>query len=213
MSELGDVLELLNGAGRSWTTVRASASVWSHRERSKEAIALHLRDGREPDPSAVALRVDDRALPEENEWVTKVWVAPPDRVHVEYEGNGVVPIQRRVSSVNGRRVSVSERNPIEHLLDPSEVVAGLDDLAVVGRGDVAGRPVRLVSAGPRSRRVAERRPLPGLAPGADRYLLSVDDERGVVLRLEADLHGDPFLITQITDISFDEDLPDDVFTG
>ncbi len=212
MSELGDVLELLNGARRSWTTVRASASVWSHRERSKEAIVHHLREGRGADPSAVAPRVDDRALPEENEWVTKVWVAPPDRVHVEYEGNGVVPIQRRVSSVNGRRVSVSERNPIEHLLDPSDVIAALDDLAVIGRGDVAGRPVRLVTAGPRPRRAAERRPLPGLAPGADRYLLSVDDERGVVLRLEADLDGDPFLITEITDISFDEDLPDDVFT-
>lgn len=52
-----------------------------------------------------------------------------------------------------------------------------------------------------------------MAPGADRYLLSVDDERGVVLRLEAELRGYPFVITETMDISLDENLPDDVFTG
>jgi hypothetical protein len=210
VTELGDVLELLSGAGRSWTTVRAVASVWSHRERSKEAIVHHLREQRAPEPG-VARRVDARGLREADEWVAKVWVARPDRTHVEYEGRGIVPLQKRVSSVNGRPVSVPEPTPIDHLLDPSDIVAALVDLAVVGRGEVAGRPVRLVTADPRPLRFGERGPFRGLAPGADRYLLSVDDERGVVLRLEAELHGDPYLITEITEIAFDEDLPEEIF--
>ena len=74
-------------------------------------------------------------------------VAPPDRLDVQYEGkSGVIPIRKVAGSINGRRMSVAQPNPVQHLLDPS----GLPDLveltAIVGGGHVAGRSVRIVSA-------------------------------------------------------------------
>lgn len=91
-----------------------------------------------------------------------VWVAAPDRVHVEYQGTGVIPIRRRVSSVNGRRISAYEHNPIKNLLDPSGLI-GVADLAIMGRGEAAGRPVCIVEALPRPQTI--RPPFDGLAPG------------------------------------------------
>lgn len=76
-----------------------------------------------------------------------------------------------------------------------------------------------VVAGRRARRVhAHKRDLvdplsmghhpPG---GADAYELSVDLERGIVLRLSALVKGEPFAVTEVTEIEFDEPFPPDIF--
>ena len=68
--------------------------------------------------------------------------------------------------------------------------------------------MRIISAKPRRRWRSDQ--LYGLAPGADRYLLAVDDERGVIMRVEAQLDGEAFTVTKVTGISFDEGFPDEL---
>lgn len=220
MGELGNLLELLYTAGRSWRTVSASMRQWSHLERSREAFrhsaeqrrrtGVHTMSATAHLTPVIGMRGadphdHDPPLPEVCEWRARVWVATPDRVYVEPEGDEVAPIHRRAASVNGQAVVVSQHNPLEYLLDPAGLI-GITDLHAEGRGEVAGRPVLAVGA--TLRKPGSPRPLGlyGLAAGADRYRLWVDTERGVLLRMEALLGGEPFNITEVTAISFDEDL-------
>jgi hypothetical protein len=90
--------------------------------------------------------------------------------------------------------------------------SGLPDLVeltdIVGRGHVAGRSVRIISAKPLRRLRGDQ--LYSLATGADGYLLAVDDERGVVMRVEAQLNGEAFTVTEVIGIAFDEGLADEL---
>ena len=216
MGELGELLELLYGARRSWTTVSASIRQWTHRERSQEAFR-HFANERRRAGAVIGIRgtgphEHDPPLPDVFEWRARVWMAAPDRVHVEPEGDGVVPVRRRVASVNGRQVVVAQQNPLEHFLDPAGLIA-VTDLDIKGRGEVAGRQVVVVEARLREPESPGPPARHGLSPGADRYLLCVDAERGVLLRTEAVLGGDPYAVTEVTAISFDEELPDERFTS
>ena len=47
--------------------------------------------------------------------------------------------------------------------------------------------------------------------GADDYLMSVDAEVGVILRLASRLRGEECDSFEVTDIGFDETFPEDVF--
>jgi hypothetical protein len=59
----------------------------------------------------------------------------------------------------------------------------------------------------------ERFPLHGLIIGdADEVRLSADEERGVLLRSEALLHGTSYRIVEMTEVNFDEDMPAETFT-
>jgi hypothetical protein len=50
-----------------------------------------------------------------------------------------------------------------------------------------------------------------LGPGADDIELAVDRERGVLLRVEARFEAEPFRVLEVTDVVFDEVLPEDTF--
>ena len=47
--------------------------------------------------------------------------------------------------------------------------------------------------------------------GADELVLDVDAERGALLRIESRHDGQPLLISEVTEIAFDETFKDDVF--
>ena len=66
----------------------------------------------------------------------------------------------------------------------------------------------------RSRRVAARFLFfgMGLGEGADEHELQIEPERGVVLRVESRLEGEPFDVSELLDARFDEELPDELFT-
>ena len=51
-----------------------------------------------------------------------------------------------------------------------------------------------------------------LWPGADEYDLLVDADRGILLRSVARLGGVAFAGNEFLDVTFDEDLPPDLFT-
>jgi len=50
-----------------------------------------------------------------------------------------------------------------------------------------------------------------LPAGADGYELSVDRERGVVLRVAAAVEGEEFWVSEFEELAFDEDFPADTF--
>jgi hypothetical protein len=124
-----------------------------------------------------------------------------------------VPITRRLHARNGEHRTTSEVNPLEHFLDPSPLL-GLLDLEPGADGEVASRPVVVVEGRLRRR----DSPWPpqlsfyGPPPGADRYLLSVDSERGVLLRSDALVGQEPLAVTEVTAISFDDELPAELFS-
>ena len=86
----------------------------------------------------------------------------------------------RVASVDQGRIF----NPLECLLDPAGLL-GVFELQVQGRGEVAGRPVLVVQAELREPDSPRPVAIGGLAPGADRYILYVDAQRGILLRTDA----------------------------
>jgi len=84
------------------------------------------------------------------------------------------------------------------------------ELEVIGRTEILGRPayrLRAVPVGSEDDDV-----LHALGSGADEYELVVDAEHGFLLRSEARLGGEPFLVLEITELSLDDDLPPDTFT-
>ncbi|MEA2307629.1 MAG: hypothetical protein QOH43_4909 [Solirubrobacteraceae bacterium] len=100
-----------------------------------------------------------------------------------------------------------------HLLRPARA---LTDLRLVpdGNGTIAGRPARLAVATPLPARPGPAGPrrapsLDALGFGADRYLLALDAEHGVLLRLEAWHAGTCFARTEITRIAYGAVRPRD----
>ena len=81
MSELGDLLELLHGAGTGDRTVCATVTSWQHHERTRDAFTAQIEEGN----AAVFLAVGagDEPAPAESTTTTRLWIAPPDRVREE----------------------------------------------------------------------------------------------------------------------------------
>jgi hypothetical protein len=87
------------------------------------------------------------------------------------------------------------------------------DFDEISAGECAGRPTVRVHALPRA--AAEGHDDAALwrlgAMGADELHLDVDAERGTLLRAEARFEGRPFAISELLEITFDEQFPDDTF--
>ncbi|MDX6729673.1 MAG: hypothetical protein QOK49_4478 [Baekduia sp.] len=98
------------------------------------------------------------------------------------------------------------------MLDPSELI-GLLDFTISGRGERAGRPVLLVSCRPRPR---DRRGFDGFAlhhlgAAAHEYVIEVDGEHGILLRVEARFDGQAMQVTEALQIAFDMPLDPELF--
>lgn len=98
------------------------------------------------------------------------------------------------------------------LLDTVPLLSSLRllDLAVV---EACGRPALRVRAEPRpTRPIGFTSELHALGGVADDYLLDVDEERGILLRCEARIRERASHLVEASEVSFDEELPDDTFT-
>ena len=51
----------------------------------------------------------------------------------------------------------------------------------------------------------------GMPRGSDEHVLTIDGERGVVLRIESLIGGEPFSVSELEDTIWDAEIPDDVF--
>ena len=217
MTELGDLLVLLHGARGRISTLRATVRSWRD-VRGFQAV-LERADftsyaplGEEPEPEHV-------------ESVTRLWLAPPDCVREEREGDdgGWLGVRRgelwwHYNPLSGARTNAEQPDvgsgigeDFGWLLDPAPAI-GLLDFAKVRSARRAGRPALRVRAVPRALSPGGEAMLMRLgAWGADELVLDIDAERGALLRIESRSEGRPILISEVLEIAFDETFPPETF--
>jgi outer membrane lipoprotein-sorting protein len=219
VSELSELYELLHGADQSFRTLRATIRNWRDDEIYMEAFEHHTQERKRRGESLGSLTVifdpdEDEGEPEPADELVRLWIERPDRMREEVEGRWAR------TQVNDGETSwmhtpqwgavrgPSARQPAQHLLlEPAPLLSGLE-FVVGGKTNFSGRDAIVVTATPRR---AEWHDLYGLAPGADRYELVVDGERGVLLRAAALFHGKEFALSEILSVAFDEPLDPTVF--
>jgi outer membrane lipoprotein-sorting protein len=222
MTDLGDLLVLLHGARDRVSTVRAVVRTWRHVRLSHEAMARRADDG-----GFVAYAPAGEPERESVESLVRVWLSPPDRAREEREGSdgewyGVCRgrLWWRYDVYSGAKSNEDQPevgsggigDEFGRLLDPAALI-GVLDFGEISAGRRASRPVLRVRAVPRA--VAEGHDDAALwrlgAMGADELRLEIDGERGTLLRIEARFEQQPFAISEVLEIAFDEQFSDDTF--
>ena len=208
------VLTLLHDSGKRWRTLRAEGEEWIDPERSKEAFFRSV-------PRGSVVTVRGAPGPDDRDPRWKLWASQPDRSRVDF---GVGHGQRILVIADGSRVCssvpfggyrVSDRGDHQSSLGPAAplvrpfALPAILDLQVEGRDREVGRPVVIVEGRPRPDADVGFR---GLTLGADALRFAVDVERGVLLWLESRYEGVPFRRLAMTEVSFDEELDEDLFT-
>jgi hypothetical protein len=203
VTELRELLELLYLARTRWQTARVTMDDWTHLDRQQDAYERSLGIEGSSQPHAW-----DEIAATSHTWLesggrfrqerqgmtlvhdgTKTWIDTPQTGVVEHESQSMRPIG-------------------DELLDPAAFLPGFE-LRIAGDTEVAGRPAIAVEATPRPRGAG---PIDLFPYGADALSLGVDRERGVVLWFEARAGGEPIRRLAVTEISFDEPLPEELFT-
>lgn len=223
MSELGDLLELIYGAGDRWRTARLTLREWQHTRRTREAIErLQERQSGGGRTMMYAVGGPGPPEPEEVEHVVRAWL-DGDRAREEREEPYAFPTlgvrdgdrwwqysERFGASANEAEPSVQSGigEAALTLLDPAHVLGTLR-LEPAGEVVAAGRPALLVRGVPRDREGAFG--LHRLGFGAEAYELAIDRERGVLLRTTSLLDGEPMSSTEVLELAFDEDFPPETF--
>ncbi len=162
----------------------------------------------------------DRPEPDEFESRVKVWIAPDrareERDDPERAGFGV---QRgdafwHYDDIDGARGNEGRPDVVSGIGEELRSLFDLGaDIGVLDFGRPkpsrwAGRDTLSVRAVPRG---GERQDFMRYGTGADELLLDIDAERGVVLRVECRLDGEPYAITEALEVAFDETFPEDTF--
>jgi outer membrane lipoprotein-sorting protein len=213
VSELGDLLELLYRADSSWRTIRLSAQEWSHIERTQRAFERYYAvQNPEGGGHVVSLYGSDaRDAPQEVTTELRLWAAADGRRRIERES-----AQGSYSFVfDGNRCwthtpefgaivheSRTMRDEVDEILNSRALIDALM-LSVIGTDSFAGRPALSVRGRPRSAGTVHAALIP---PGVDEVTLLVDSERGIVLRSEAFLDGEPVRRLDIAEVAYDEEV-------
>jgi outer membrane lipoprotein-sorting protein len=232
VGNLGDVLELLHDAEPRWKTLRAVGRQWHHNPRASEVFERHFAAIEAGQPPGAVVRftgyVPDGSqppVPDENEERWRLWIERGGRTRAEFSmGNETVsvvfdgPTWWSWSPHAGGMTNRGATNhghgsgPAGTLINPTALMGALR-LELLGKDTLLGRDVFRVRGLPRARLGNEHEnALHELGIGADDYLLSVDAERGVVLRSEARFRDQPFTVIEMTEVAFDADLPAETFT-
>ena len=236
MSELGDILELMHKASTSFETFAGEFVAVDHPDVAQDAMmeavkrrSSRIRGARSPTRShTIQARIHGGPEPADGPQESRilVWSEPPDRYR-EQEGDGeemqlVIcdgerwwsydPFMGALTNGNDADPGASTvRGQCEQLLRPSGLLAR-QRLNVTGRGERAGRAVIAVHGLRSDDRVrsggASSMDLVG---AGDECWLEVDAERGVLLRLESHLRGQPLMLMEARSVSFDEPLSADIF--
>jgi hypothetical protein len=227
VSELGDLLELLHTSDQRWRTVRMAGREWRHEARLLEAF--HREAARRRGTVAMMWGHGTGApkpIDREDRWA--LWVAPEGRVRAEFSvgEEEIVAVLRgnqwwHWSPSTGGQTNAADPSdggshgtgPGAALLETAAILPALT-FEITGKAKTARRSALAVRATP----VQSERDLPvlsglhGIGSGADEYRLLLDAERGVLLRAEALLGGEPFRLLELNEVGFDEELPAETFT-
>jgi outer membrane lipoprotein-sorting protein len=225
VSELGDLLELIYGAGERWRTVRLTLREWQHPGRTREAIErLNKRQSSGGSSQIIISGAGSEPEPEELEHVVRIWL-DGDRAREEREGPYAFPALGvrdgtrwwQYSKEYGGSSNESEPDVQSGigqqalgLLEPTHVLGALR-LGTPVEVEAAGRPALLVRAQPGGRDREGAFSLHRLGLGADAYELVFDRERGVLLRTTSLLDDLPMTSTEVVEIAFDEEFPPETF--
>lgn len=217
MSELGDVLELLHSSPSLWHTMQAAGTEWTDPSLFHEAFR---RGFDRHSVMFTSISRDDSGVYDDDDATERwrLWIEQPDRRRVEFlVGQQTVtavwlgdtwwswsPSQGAMTN-NGQTNHSHGKGPSEAIIETPALLGALT-FEVLGRAQLLDREVLKAIATPRLLPMPSMA-LHGLGSGADDYVLSVDAERGVVLRSEARLRGKPFKVIEITEIDFDPPLP------
>jgi hypothetical protein len=159
-----------------------------------------------------------------------LWLAQPDKTRAEFQGEDdtVTAVivgetwwswsaSRGVTTNGGDPQSSHGKGPGEALIDPASILPAVE-FVVTGRATFIERPVVEVVASPTAIDDNDeessdwRLATHGLGGGADEFALLVDAERGVLLRSEARIGGEPFRILEMEAVIYDEEFAPDVFS-
>ena len=223
MTERGDLLELLHGAGGSFQTLASRWRCWRDDQRAHAAFtAANAGSG-----SVVVASATGPPQPpgSGHEEVVRLWVAKPDRIREEHVGgdaDGALAVQLgstwwsysphlgAMTNHGDERQQHGIGQMFQPLLEPAGVM-GLFDMELTGRAERAGHSVICAAWRRRALTDHDRFALHQLGTGAQEHAVEVDAERGVVLRLEARFEGEPMAICEVLDVTYDVELDDELF--
>jgi hypothetical protein len=228
MSALGDVLELMHTSEQRWRSLRAEGREWRHEALLLEAFMRMVWRRRSGSVSVFGGSSEEAEEPEETESTWRLWMEGRHKVRAEFAvGHGEMvtavvdgPTWWSWSPSNGALTNEGSENaetglgPGTSLVHPALILPAID-LEIWGRTTRLGRSVYEVLVAPTTGDDEDEESsalLHGIGSGAEEYELLVDGERGVLLRTEARLHGRPFLILEMNEVGFDEELPAASFT-
>lgn|GEM_PF-2496883 len=232
MGQLGDVLELLHDAQPRWDTLRATGRQWRNLPRATEAWERHFAAVQAGHPAGSVVQLTGYVpdgpqlpVPDESEDRWRLWMEQGGRVRSEramgdeplivvFDGPTWWSWSPRMGGMTnaGAEHYGHGFGPAEALIDTSALLNTLR-LQFLGADTLLGRNVFRLRGVSRVRTAYQ--PVDGLhelGVGADDYVLSVDAERGVILRAEARLREQPFIVVEMTEVAFDVDLPAETFT-
>jgi outer membrane lipoprotein-sorting protein len=220
VSELGDFLELMQGARSHFRSARALVRQWQRVGLRRRAFE---RWAEEEGATLYAAARDPRGPTETAEARTRLWVESWSRFREEHEGDlggarvGIRDGQQWWMYSPDVGAITNEGDPLresgigqlaEQMLDPAPLLAILD-FELRPEAEVAAR--RAFRAVGLPRRRLRRLPGPGLPEGADEHELLVDAERGALLRIASRVDGQEFAVTEMIEVTFDETFPPETF--
>ena len=232
MGDLGSVLELLHDAEPRWKTLRAIGRQWRHNARLSEVSERHFEAMQSSHVAGAVVKLTgyvpegrEPPVPDESEDRWQLWMEHDGRRRAEFsvgdESITVVldgPTWWSWSPNAGGRTNGGLDDhrhglgPSEALIDVAPLLSALR-LQFLANDTLRGRDVLRIRGVPRARTSHEPDyGLFALGVGADDYMMSVDAERGVLLRGEARLREQPFIVVEMTEVEFDVDLPPETFT-
>jgi hypothetical protein len=230
VSELGEILELIHTSVGRWRTVQASGREWVHHARSRESWERSIPTDR-GSSVIVAFGEDEAGPPEPDESVERwlLYMEKPNKTRAEFtvgaESVRAVTVGNtwwswsasgEVSTNDGDPHQSHGTGPGRALVDPAAILP-MVELDIGSRRSFLDRPAIEVIATPSSIGEEDEESLEwrsathGLGTGANEYALLVDAERGILLRSEARLGGQPFRILEVESVAFDVELPGGTF--
>jgi hypothetical protein len=225
VSDLDDVVDLLQRRGSGFRTLRATVVV---RRDDDLVIEAHCRAAEEAERRgmrtltvSVGFDGPPKEGPRESTETTRLWFEPPKRIRAETEGRRSSTLvmdgrhELRSSFLGQEIVRGPLRSPYDvvtplFLLRPWALL--LDYLfEPLGGTELAGRAAVEVRARLRPGDGTRVQHVRGFSWGADEHRLAIDRERGVLLRVGAVMDGQEYEATEMTEIAFDEPIEPDVF--